>query len=168
MSELFDKSIRTLELPRVLQLLSEQAVSPEAKELALAVRPETDYEDVLRLLASRSLLERWTPRPEQWVSVTGEVRSYNNKSGAGSRLVITVLARTIQPEAEGEGVNHLRLAGVLCKTPVPRPQHPGADPDRRSAVRRPPGQGVFQCRRGRAYRSRPDFSVHPRQPVLGG
>ena len=50
MSELFDKSIRTLELPRVLQLLSEQAVSQEAKELALAVRPETDYEDVLRLL----------------------------------------------------------------------------------------------------------------------
>ena len=50
MSELFDKSIRTLELPRVLQLLSDQAVSPEAMELALAVRPETDYEDVLRLL----------------------------------------------------------------------------------------------------------------------
>ena len=50
MSELFDKSIRTLELPRVLQLLAEQAVSQEAKELALAVRPETDYEDVLRLL----------------------------------------------------------------------------------------------------------------------
>ena len=40
MSELFDKSIRTLELPRVLQLLSEQAVSPEAKELALAVRKQ--------------------------------------------------------------------------------------------------------------------------------
>ena len=30
MSEMFDKSIRTLELPRVLQLLSEQAVSGEA------------------------------------------------------------------------------------------------------------------------------------------
>ena len=50
MSELFDKSIRTLELPRVLELLAGCAVSPEAKELALAVRPETDYEDVLRLL----------------------------------------------------------------------------------------------------------------------
>ena len=34
MSELFDKSIRTLELPRVLQLLSEQAVSPEAKAVS--------------------------------------------------------------------------------------------------------------------------------------
>lgn len=44
MSELFDKSIRTLELPRVLQLLADQAVSEEAKALALAVRPETDYE----------------------------------------------------------------------------------------------------------------------------
>ena len=50
MSELFDKSIRTLELPRVLELLAGCAVSPEARELALAVRPETDYEDVLRLL----------------------------------------------------------------------------------------------------------------------
>ena len=50
MSELFDKSIRTLELPRVLQLLSDQAVSAEAKERALRVRPETETEEVLRLL----------------------------------------------------------------------------------------------------------------------
>ena len=50
MSELFEKSIRTLELPRVLQLLSEQAVSAEAKERALRLRPETETEEVLRLL----------------------------------------------------------------------------------------------------------------------
>ena len=53
MSELFDKSIRTLELPRVLQLLSEQAVSVEAKEKSLRLRPETETEDVLRLLDQR-------------------------------------------------------------------------------------------------------------------
>ena len=60
MSELFDKSIRTLELPRVLQLLSDQAVSAEAKERALRVRPETETEEVLRLLdqtdAARSMI----------------------------------------------------------------------------------------------------------------
>ena len=50
MSELFEKSIRTLELPRVLQLLSDQAVSAEAKERALHIRPETETEEVLRLL----------------------------------------------------------------------------------------------------------------------
>ena len=50
MSELFDKSIRTLELPRVLQMLADQAVSAEAKTRALAVRPETEPEEVLHLL----------------------------------------------------------------------------------------------------------------------
>ena len=60
MSELFDKSIRTLELPLVLQLLSDQAVSAEAKERALRVRPESETEEVLRLLdqtdAARSMI----------------------------------------------------------------------------------------------------------------
>ena len=50
MSELFEKSLRTLELPRVLQLLSDQAVSAEAKARALRVSPETEPEEVLRLL----------------------------------------------------------------------------------------------------------------------
>ena len=50
MSELFDKSLRTLELPRVLHMLSEQAVSAEAKQRAMAVRPETEREEVERLL----------------------------------------------------------------------------------------------------------------------
>ena len=50
MSEMFDKSIRTLELPRVLELLSEQAISPEGKARALRIRPETETEEVMRLL----------------------------------------------------------------------------------------------------------------------
>ena len=49
MSELFEKSLRTLELPRVLEMLSAQAVSDEAKRRCLALRPETDIEDVERL-----------------------------------------------------------------------------------------------------------------------
>ena len=49
MSELFEKSLRTLELPRVLEMLSAQAVSDEAKRRCLALRPETDVEDVARL-----------------------------------------------------------------------------------------------------------------------
>ncbi|MCI2059170.1 MAG: endonuclease MutS2 [Oscillibacter sp.] len=49
MSELFEKSIRTLELPRVLELLSEQAVSEEAKRRTLALRPSAEAEEVERL-----------------------------------------------------------------------------------------------------------------------
>jgi len=50
MTNLFEKSLHTLELPRVLALLSEQAVTEEGKERALALRPQTDAGDVSRLL----------------------------------------------------------------------------------------------------------------------
>lgn len=50
MSEQFEKSIRKLELPRVLTLLAEQAISAEAKERCLRAHPETETEEVLRLL----------------------------------------------------------------------------------------------------------------------
>ena len=49
MSELFDKSIRTLELPAVLKMLADQASSAEAQERALSIAPQTDVEDVKRL-----------------------------------------------------------------------------------------------------------------------
>ncbi len=42
MTELQRKSCRTLELPKVLELLARQAVSPKAKEMALALEPEQD------------------------------------------------------------------------------------------------------------------------------
>jgi len=48
--------------------------------------------------------------------VKGQVRSYNNRSGVGSRLVISVLARQIE-SWEGEDENVVCLMGVLCKEP---------------------------------------------------
>ena len=45
------------------------------------------------------------------------MRSFNNKSGKGSRLVITLYAKNITPWA-GEHANALVLSGVLCKPPV--------------------------------------------------
>ena len=50
MTDLFEKSIHTLELPRVLELLSAQAVTEEGKARCLALRPLTDEDDVQRRL----------------------------------------------------------------------------------------------------------------------
>ena len=50
MSDLFEKSIRTLELPAVLELLSHHAVSDEAKARCLRLRPSTDAAAVEQLL----------------------------------------------------------------------------------------------------------------------
>ncbi len=51
--------------------------------------------------------------------MSGEIRSFNNKSGVGSRLIITVLAREILPGTDAS-VNRLLLTGTLCKLPVLR------------------------------------------------
>lgn len=60
------------------------------------------------------------------LEVEGEMRSFNNKSGKGSRLVITLYAKELRPAA-GEHENQLLLAGVLCKPPVVRRTPLGRD-----------------------------------------
>ena len=47
----FEKSLLTLELPRVLEMLAEEAVSEPAKELAAALEPSPYEGEVLRRLA---------------------------------------------------------------------------------------------------------------------
>ena len=66
MSQLFDKSMQTLELNRVLELLSACAVTEEGKERALSLRPMTDLDDVRQAqeettAAVNMLLARGTP-----------------------------------------------------------------------------------------------------------
>ncbi len=48
MTDLFEKSIATLELPRVLEQLADCAATQEGKERALSLQPMTDPEDVQR------------------------------------------------------------------------------------------------------------------------
>ncbi len=53
------------------------------------------------------------------VAVEGELRSYNNRSGVGNRLVLTVLARSVGP-GEGPDEDRITLTGATCKEPVLR------------------------------------------------
>ena len=54
MTELFEKSIHTLELPKVLELLAAQAVTEEGKRRARELRPETDPDEVAKRLKETS------------------------------------------------------------------------------------------------------------------
>ena len=49
--ELYEKSLRTIELPAVLELLAQKAVSDTAKELAMSLRPSGDWGEVQLRLA---------------------------------------------------------------------------------------------------------------------
>lgn len=75
--------------------------------------------DTLNLLVGAPLLQGCPLSEGMGLSVTGQVRSYNNRSGVGSRLVITTLVGRMEPW-EGEHMNQLALTGALCKPPVYR------------------------------------------------
>lgn len=99
-------------------------------------------DDVLNIVTADPNPAVWTPG--QWVSVQGEVRSYNNRSGTGSKLVITVLARSASPDTVEEGENRLVLAGVLCRKPVARRTPLGREIcDLLLAVNRPYGRADY-------------------------
>ena len=51
MTDRFEKSMQTLELPHVLDMLADQAVTEEGKDKARRLRPETDPVEVTALLA---------------------------------------------------------------------------------------------------------------------
>ena len=72
--------------------------------------------DTINILIRYDLLESIEITENQHILVKGELRSYNNKSGHGSKLVITVLAKQICFTDE-EDRNIIRLKGTLCKLP---------------------------------------------------
>ena len=71
--------------------------------------------DRLNIVLRESMLPL-VPGEGERVRVEGELRSFNNRSGVGSRLVLTVYAREIE-EGDGPDENHILLTGVVCKTP---------------------------------------------------
>lgn len=82
--------------------------------------------DRINILARQELLEGLGIEEGEKLVVTGQVRSFNNRSGQGSRLVITVLAQDIV-FADGADANSVRLIGNLCRRPVLRRTPLGRD-----------------------------------------
>lgn len=85
----------------------------------LRVRRLSGAEDLVNVVIPGPLLEACPMYEGAGVELEGEVRSFNNKSGRGSRLVITLYARQARPW-QGDHGNELVLAGVLCKPPTLR------------------------------------------------
>ena len=83
----------------------------------LSVPRLSGAEDRLNIVSPRPLLTACPVSEGVALEIAGEVRSFNNRSGSGSRLVITVLARTLAPPSE-KPANQLELAGALCKPPL--------------------------------------------------
>lgn len=77
-------------------------------------------EDLLNIILPRSRLEQLDAQPGDRVGLVGQVRSYNNHSGQGSKLVITVRVQELFPAPAQEDSNRVLLVGNLCRKPVYR------------------------------------------------
>lgn len=65
------------------------------------------------------LPEAMTPKvsADTPIRIRGQLRSFNNRTGTGNRLVLTVYAIEIQP-GTGKPCNQITLTGALCKPPI--------------------------------------------------
>lgn len=75
--------------------------------------------DKLPVIVPKSLLLLTPLTPGDTVHITGQLRSFNNKSGLGSRLVISVFAHQLTLGGESP-FNQIQLSGILCRTPTLR------------------------------------------------
>ena len=71
--------------------------------------------DILPVLLRADLLDRAGSQGP--LRIRGQLRSFNNRSGVGNKLVLTVYATDIQP-GTGESCNQILLTGSLCKPPI--------------------------------------------------
>ena len=86
----------------------------------LTVQRLSGQTDTLWVIATPDQLRRLEPLTGRRLAVEGQLRSFNNKSGRGSRLVISVFAQLLQSTEETEDQNRIARRGVICKPPVLR------------------------------------------------
>ena len=112
MTELFEKSVKTLELPAVLELLSKEAVSIPAKEMVLTLRPtDSEYEVKRRLGETTAAKTMMVLKGSPSFGGVRDVRSSLSRANIGGMLntrelldIAGVLqsARTVRAYAGGD------------------------------------------------------------------
>ena len=73
--------------------------------------------DTLPVVVEEELLGQLDPTAGQMITVTGQVRSHNQRTEGTRRLLIFVFASTIVAE-DGEPINQVILEGPLCREPT--------------------------------------------------
>lgn len=75
-------------------------------------------DDLPILVRQRLLPEQLTEGDT--VSIKGQLRSFNNRSGQGRRLILSVFARNLEVTPFAAPTNRICLCGSICKQPILR------------------------------------------------
>ena len=82
--------------------------------------------DKINIIVRDELMESIQLCEAEKICVVGELRSFNNKSGEGAKLVITVFAKELYLCGDDD-LNEVHLIGTLCKKPNLRMTPMGRD-----------------------------------------
>ena len=82
--------------------------------------------DKINIIVRDELMESIQLCEAEKICVVGELRSFNNKSGEGAKLVITVFAKELYL-CDDDDLNEVHLIGTLCKKPHLRMTPMGRD-----------------------------------------
>lgn len=87
--------------------------------MTLSVQRLSGVYDHLNIIAEERLLEDLDPAQGPLLEVEGQIRSYNNRSGEGRKLVISVYAQQLR-YCQGMPENQVSLWGEICREPIYR------------------------------------------------
>ena len=104
-----------LSLPR----LSHENHGKKFYRFTLEVPRLSGATDLLPVVAEESLVQNLDPSAGEMVTVRGQIRSHNVRSGGVRHLMIFVFAVSLEAE-DGEPINLCTLEGPLCREPVYR------------------------------------------------
>ena len=98
-------------------MFSHKSKEREFYTIPLVVCRLSGAEDKVNVTVDRRMAQLC--RGGERLRVCGELRSFNNRSGTGSRLVISVFAREVS-QGGFDDENRVELTGTLCKKPIYR------------------------------------------------
>lgn len=111
------------------------------------VQRMSDACDIIPATVSERLIDVYDDYTGQFVSVTGQLRSYNKQYGEKKRLVLSVFAQEFDllgEDVEINNDNHIFLDGYICKEPIYRKTPFGREiADILLAVNRPYGKSDY-------------------------
>ncbi len=111
--------------------LKEPTLSHKVHELSfyqfpLCVPRLSGQEDIIQVLCTWDAIETCEITTGSRIRINGEIRSFNNRSGIGNRLIISLFAREINLTTD-EFCNEVTLFGAICKPPILRRTPLGKD-----------------------------------------
>lgn len=95
---------------------------------ALGIERRSGYVDEINIMISERLLYDYTVEVDDFVEITGQIRTYNENKDGRNKLNIVIFARDISINNDIIYYeNYIYLEGYLCKPPIKRTSPLGRD-----------------------------------------